>query len=195
MESIIFGILKELPEQDEKDFAGSNITAFLEQKYGKPKVISVSSEMIESVFEIEGKKIGVIKDTNKNITGYSIYRGAIPDFFIRKQPVPCANGYSRTFTVMTTSPTIPVSVITWLLGGGPLVAALATATLIAHTSNVSTAKQNACAPCALPCTCSAITVAGAGTAGATITATRLWGIPVGATASYTISSRITANCL
>jgi len=195
MNSIVSMILKELPEQDKMEFSGSNLTTYLEKKYGKSQLISTSLEAAESVFDIEGKKIGIIEDTIKNITGYSIYRGTIPDAFIQKQAAPCTNGYSRTTTVTTTSPAIPVSVFTWLLGGGPLVVALAVATLITHTSNVSAAKKAACAPCTPPCTCSATTVAGAGTAGAIITAIKIWGIPVSATATYVISTRITANCV
>ncbi|MDC0598477.1 hypothetical protein OAP18_01340 [Gammaproteobacteria bacterium] len=192
MNSIVTMIINDLPEQDRKELTGKSLKAYLEEKYGSPQVINSSLMETESVFEIGDKKVGIIEDAKQNITGYSIYRGAIPDTFIQKQTAPCTNGYSRTTTVTTTSLTIPVSIFTWLFGGGPVVVGLALANFIAHNSNVSTAKAAACAPCTPPCTCTATTVAG--TAGAIITPVRVWGVPVSATATHVCNTTITANC-
>lgn len=156
-------ILKELPEHDRREFTGIDMMDFLEKKYGKPQLISSSLLVRESVFNIEGKKIGIIEDASlRNVTGFSVYRGDIPDAFIQKQQGTCTNGYNRTSTVTTTSPMIVVSYLGILgaLGQIGVVAALAVANLIAHVQNVSAAKTAACAPCVLPCTCTATTVAG-----------------------------------
>ncbi len=188
-------IVAELPDQDKKEFSGTDLKGYLAKQYGAPHVISTTPEATESVFAIGGQKIGLIEDAKGNLTGYSIYRGAIPDAFVQKQQGVCTNGYTLTKSITTTSPTIRVSVLTWLFGGGPMVVALALANLIAHATNVSAAKTADCAPCTPPCTCTATTVAGAGPVGVTITPIRVWGIPVSATAVHVIATRITVICV
>ncbi len=154
---VISMILEELPKQDRKVLSESNLKQYLEKKHGKPQIISSSLIAIESVFETKEKKIGIIEDTNNNITGYSIYKGDIPEAFIQIQAAPCTTGYIRTTTVTTTSPIVVVSILSGILKAGAQLAALAMANLVTHATNVSTAKIAACAPCTPPCTCSAIT--------------------------------------
>lgn len=191
LDLIVPMILKELPEQDRKEFSGKDLKKYLENKYGNPEIISSSPTAIESVFVIEGIKIGIIEDLATNITGYSIYRGDIPDVFIQKQPAPCINGYSRTSIVTTTSPAIPVSVIAWLFGGGPVVWALAIANFITHSGGCFGGKSGCMRTVYSTCT---VTTVG-GTAGVIITPIRVWGIPVSATATAVCTTTITANCI
>ncbi|MCP4023681.1 MAG: hypothetical protein GY729_17685 [Desulfobacteraceae bacterium] len=197
---IIPMILEELPVHHKKEFVGDNLMNFLEDKYGKPEVISDTPLKKESVFDIEEKKVGVIEDPRFNIiTGYCFYKGDIPDGFIQKQQAPCVNGYTRTFTVTTTSPTLVVYFINPFQTIGALLQVGVTAAFVGenlhtHLQKIAAAKASACAPCAAPCTCTATTVSGAGTSAFTYTINSKWGIPYSANVVHVVTTTVSVVC-
>lgn len=188
-------LIEEVPEAAEIIKGKEDILEALVQSYGTPKEIRSSRIDKEVVFELPEKKLGIILDgETADITGLAIYRGEIPEEFIAKQAAPCVNGYVRTSTVTTTSPTIFVTVIPSLQKAANL-AALAMSNLFTHAGNVRTAKTAACAACAPPCTCSAVTLAGAGSAAYAYTpVSTVFGIAVSWNVVHVITTQIRATC-
>ena len=187
-------ILRELPEIEEAVAGGKDLVDTLTDRYGEPELIRSNSADREIVFNLPDRKVGIIEDaTSGGVSGFSIYRGEIPDAFAPRQAAPCVNGYVRTSTVTTTSPAVTVNLLN-VLAAGPRLLGMAAANFIIHVQNIGTAKTTACAPCALPCTCTAVTV-GAGTAAFAYTITRrVLGVPVSASVNHVMTTNITATC-
>ena len=188
-------ILRELPEIEGVVAGGKDLVDTLTDRYGEPELIRSNSADREIVFNLPDRKLGIIEDaTSGGVIGFSIYRGEIPEAFAPKQVAPCVNGYVRTSTVTTTSPAVAVNLLN-LPVTGPLLLGLAAANLNVHPANIGAAKTAACAPCLLPCTCTAVTVPGSGTVAFAYTVTRrILGVPVSATVNHVIKTNITATC-
>jgi hypothetical protein len=189
-------ILRELPEIEGTLADGKDLIAILTDMYGEPEQIRSNAADREIVFNLSDRKLGIIEDaTSGEVIGFGIYHGEIPEAFAPKQAAPCVNGYVRTSTVTTT--TLPVAVnLLNVLVTGPLLLVMAAANLIVHTRNIGAAKTAACAPCLLPCTCTAVTVPGSGTAAFAYAVTRrVLGVPVAANVSHVMTTNITATCV
>ena len=188
-------ILRELPELEGVVAGGKDLVGALTDSYGEPELIRSNAADREIVFNLPDRKLGIIEDaTLGGVIGYSIYRGEIPEAFAPKQAAPCVNGYVRTSTVTSTTPAVTVSLLSAPISG-LLLLGLAAANLIVHTRNIGVAKTAACIGCLPPCTCTAVTVPGSGTAAFAVTVTRrIFGVPVVATVSHVMTTNITATC-
>lgn len=188
-------LIEEVPEAAGIIRGKEDLLAALAESYGAPEEIRSDPIDREVVYKLPEKKLGVIQDgQTAEITGFTVYRGEVPEGFISRQAAPCTNGFVRTSTVTTTSPAVFVTAIPSLRKAAQL-AALAMANLITHVGNVGAAKTAACAPCAAPCTCTAATVAGAGTAGfAYAPVTTVFGVAVSWNVTHVITTQIRATC-